>query len=460
MASLSRTTLQHRVWRWHFIAGLMSVPFAVILAVTGATYLFKAQYENAVERAVNAAAPPAAAGYVLTADEIVAAAQSQYPDATFKRLFLPRFEGDRSMEVELARPDGARILWVDLGSGANLKDVAKDARLMNFVKRIHGTLMAGDAGAIVVELMASWMIVLIVTGAALWWPRSGPKTQAFAPKLEPKAAPPRETLRRLHGAGGAWIGGFVLLLLVSGLPWTQVWGDGFDRVQAAMGWESPGQEWFVTLQSSKPPKTDGLNAWSRRAGDEGAVTLTSSDPASGAELISLQSVLDKVSPQNLPAPTEIQPPRGANGVWTVRSMVQDRPKRQTIHYDRWTGEEVMRIRFSDYHPVKRAASYGIALHEGALFGPLNQAMGVAAALGVIGLSVTGGLMWWKRRPAGGLGAPPLPADRRLAAFVLATIGLLAAFLPLVALSLIAALACEALWSMVRRPKIWASGPAE
>ena len=35
MASANRSTLQHRVWRWHFFAGLMVIPFAVILAITG-----------------------------------------------------------------------------------------------------------------------------------------------------------------------------------------------------------------------------------------------------------------------------------------------------------------------------------------------------------------------------------------------------------------------------------------
>ena len=48
MASAARSTLQHRVWRWHFFAGLMVIPFAVILAITGAIYLFKPQFDAAV----------------------------------------------------------------------------------------------------------------------------------------------------------------------------------------------------------------------------------------------------------------------------------------------------------------------------------------------------------------------------------------------------------------------------
>ena len=39
------------VWRWHFYAGLFVVPFIVILAVSGAVYLFKPQIEHWEENA-------------------------------------------------------------------------------------------------------------------------------------------------------------------------------------------------------------------------------------------------------------------------------------------------------------------------------------------------------------------------------------------------------------------------
>lgn len=30
------------VWRWHFVAGIITAPFLIVLAVTGAIYLFDA----------------------------------------------------------------------------------------------------------------------------------------------------------------------------------------------------------------------------------------------------------------------------------------------------------------------------------------------------------------------------------------------------------------------------------
>lgn len=42
----ARTSLYQTVWRWHFYAGLIFLPFLLILAVTGGVYLFKPQIEN------------------------------------------------------------------------------------------------------------------------------------------------------------------------------------------------------------------------------------------------------------------------------------------------------------------------------------------------------------------------------------------------------------------------------
>ncbi|WP_019960798.1 PepSY-associated TM helix domain-containing protein [Woodsholea maritima] len=466
MASLSRSSLYYRIWRWHFIAGLMVVPFAVILAITGAIYLFKPQYEHWIEGRINAeAALPSGQG--ASAEAWLASALAAHPEARFTRLTLAQNDQDRTVEIELSTDEGVRILWVDIHTGIILKDIAKSERLMMIVKDIHGNLMAGKRGSYIVELMASWMIVLIITGVYLWWPRreQGEKaSRFFAPSF--KNLRPRALLKHLHGVVGAWIGAMILILLLSGLPWTQVWGAGYDRVEKLMGWDGPGQEWFVTLTSQAPtlpgehdghdgheahmaPKEDGLNLWQRGSDDEGEVSLTSAPTSGQIPALNLDQVIARVNAENLAAPVEIQPPRGENGVWTVRSMTQYRPDRVTIHFDRFTGDEVMRIAFTDYHPVKQTISYGIAFHEGALFGVPNQILGVLAALGVIALSVSGALMWWKRKPAKALGVPPMPRDKRLAAGVIIVILALALFLPLVALSLIVALMLEGIMRLFK-----------
>ena len=86
--------------------------------------------------------------------------------------------------------------------------------------------------------------------------------------------------------------------------------------------------------------------------------------------------------------------------WVVTSITQNRPLGLTITYDAATGEELSRERFADRHPIDRVVGYGLAWHEGALFGAINQVIGVLTALALVTMSVTAFLMWRRRKPAG------------------------------------------------------------
>lgn len=451
---MSSTSLYRRVWRWHFMAGLMVAPFGIILAITGGLYLFKAEYEGWQEAAINATSTAGTTPAIARpADDLLAAAMARYPAGKFKKFIMPKDDADPTAEVILMTNGQTRLLFVDRFSGDILADENKSTRLMDVVKKIHGTLLSGNGGSYVVELMASWMIVLIITGIYLWWPRGKGWRHVFLPFLTGRSSttPARQGWKRLHGGVGAWVGLMVLFLLVTGLPWTQAWGGGFKWLSAAIGQEGPGQEWVVTLQSGEHHHddhhsglSDGLSEWQINEDDEAEVTLTSGEKGAGSTAISLQQVFTTVTAKAFPAPVEISPPKGDNGVWTIRSMIQDRPKRETLHLDKWTGEPVMHIIFADRPFLERLTSYGIAIHEGALFGWFNQLLGVVAALGVISLSVAGVAMWWKRRPKGQMAAPPLPADRRLSAGIGAVILALAVFLPLFAASLVIALMLDKL----------------
>ena len=48
----TNTKLNKWLWKWHFIAGLILLPFILLLSVTGVIYLFKAQYEAPIYKPV------------------------------------------------------------------------------------------------------------------------------------------------------------------------------------------------------------------------------------------------------------------------------------------------------------------------------------------------------------------------------------------------------------------------
>ncbi len=359
-------------------AGLCVAPFGVVLALSGSAYLFRPQIENLIQSRIDQGRT--VASRMLPADSLVAAAANHLGDAELLKYRLPE-PAHATAQIELITPSGEKqLVWVDRGSGAIAYTMASNSHPMELAKQLHGELLAGSFGSVFVEIAACWMILLLATGAYLAWPRRGRWIQLFLPRLGRRA-----TLRSLHVSVGAWIGGFALVFLLSGLPWTGILGSGIQRVQQWTGTDGPGQEFRVTLQSSAP-----------------------SSP--GMPEVRLEDVLELSSAAELPGPVEVSPPRGSSGVWTVRAMTQRRPDRVTLHYDRYTGAEIMRISFDDYPRFKQAISVGIALHEGQLFGVPNQILGVLVALGVMTLCVTGPLLWWKRRPSVGRDARIQPVE--------------------------------------------------
>jgi uncharacterized iron-regulated membrane protein len=89
------------------------------------------------------------------------------------------------------------------------------------------------------------------------------------------------------------------------------------------------------------------------------------------------------------------------------------------------------------------------VHLGQQYGTFNQLLLIASCLGIVLLCVSAALMWWKRRPAGGLGVPPLPADRRSLRGVLVLLAIGGVLFPLVGVSLLLMLALDWWWVLRR-----------
>jgi uncharacterized iron-regulated membrane protein len=161
-------------------------------------------------------------------------------------------------------------------------------------------------------------------------------------------------------------------------------------------------------------------------------------PPAGLDWIVVQAQREALAFPVMVSPPDAPGRFGKPGapVWTVRSDAQDRPLRMTITYDRASGREIGREGFGDGHLVDRIVGYGIAWHEGQLFGWISQLIGVLTAIGLVTLAVSGFVMWRRRKPADGLGAPPASSVPARMGGVVALLLVLAALLPLLALSLV------------------------
>jgi uncharacterized iron-regulated membrane protein len=71
-------SLYHAIWRWHFFAGLLVIPFLLNLAVTGSLYLFKDQIADVFYSHRYIVADT---GNLLQPQQIVDAALGAFPGA-------------------------------------------------------------------------------------------------------------------------------------------------------------------------------------------------------------------------------------------------------------------------------------------------------------------------------------------------------------------------------------------
>src|SRR6478609_1946756 len=420
--------LYRAIWRWHFYAGVLVVPMVLVLALTGSIYLFKPQLDRWEERDFRGLSAEAPA----SPNAQVAAALAAVPGASFYAYRLPEHAGDAAM-IHLGRSNGMLDVFVS-PQGQVLGSLDPQRRLSETIKRVHGSLMIGRLGDWLVELAASWAIVMIVTGLYLWWPRGCGSAGVIWPRLRSGR---RLFWRDLHAVTGFWVSGLALVLLVTGLPWAGVWGGAFAAARAALGLVSGAQNWKTGAQA--------VHA------DHDHAAMMHAPRIAGQDLSQLALYVAEAEARHLAfpvlvlppgAPQAFGPPTGA--VWTVKSEAQNRPLMETLTFDRLTGEELSHERFADKHPIDRVVNYGIAWHEGQLFGLLNQLIGVATALMLMTLSVSGFVMWRRRKPAGMLGAPPPPAEPRRLRGVAVIVLALAVLLPLMALSLAGMLVLERL----------------
>lgn len=404
------------MWRWHFYAGLLVLPIILILSVTGSIYLFKPQVDRWEERAFQGLPT----GGAVSPDRQLAAVLAAHPGLRWNHYRLPERPGDAAM-IQLVDAGGRASEVFVSPQGRVLGRLDPENRIEAVVSRTHGTLLLGRWGDWLVELAASWTIVLILSGLYLWWPRPLRAAGILWPRLSLRG---RALLKDLHRVTGFWIAGLVLVTLASGLPWAGVWGTAFEWVRQEMGWVQGPAAWKIGTQT-------------HHHGPDAAVTMS---PASGG--LPLSFFVARARAEHMAFPVLVLPPNAkprfgppAGDVWTVKSQTQNRPLSRQVSYDPRTGDETARRGWAEMHPVDRAVNTGIAWHEGQLFGLANQLIGLATALALCAISILGALMWLKRRPAGGVGVPPR-TDTGVPAGVVAGLVLLALLLPLFAASLI------------------------
>jgi uncharacterized iron-regulated membrane protein len=421
--------LDHRiVWRWHFYAGLFCIPFVLWLATTGTIFLFKPQIERLLDRPYDHLSIAQRA----TVNAQVQAAVAAVPGSTLDSYQLPRTETSAAQILVDKGADQFRV-YIHPQTLAVLKLDNEDHRLENVVKRLHGELMIGNYGSWIVELAASWAVIMILTGLFLWWPTTA---NGLGGILYPRLRQGGRTFwKDIHSVTGIYVSFFALFLLFTGLPWAKAWGGYLKAARHFSAGHIVHQDWTTSsadavaarVARTSPPDNSGMSTMHEMSdmpgmrhmeGMEGMSTTPAGNPRAAKRFgrhasalsgpnayLPIDKLVATVQPLALAYPVLISPPARAGGPWTAKSDAQNRRLDTDLTLDPATGAVLTRTTFASKPWLDRVIGTGIAAHEGALFGLANQLVSLFTTIGLVTLSLSGLIMWRKRRPEGVLGAP-------------------------------------------------------
>lgn len=447
-AATPDTARNYRIlWRWHFYAGLFVMPFLIVLAITGSLYAFKPQLERAMYGDLMYVA--AGQARLTYARQLNVAAKAVPAGATLLSVAVAADPTRSTDAIYRIGPDQSVSVFINPYTGVLLGTLSVEHRLMKQVRQLHRDLMLGTTGALVMELASCWALVMIGTGVALWWPgRRWSIWGTFLPRMQLRG---RSLWREMHLVGGIWIAAGAVFFLLSGLPWSNFWGKNFQAL-VTVGLGSPSAEdskhsgtnhgghvmpqtvgdlplgevpWGVAATAMPMAHLLQPHEWPRRELDIDAVASL----AAAHGLSSYQLVL----------------PSGGNGIYTASYGTSspgyvraDLRQQRTLHVDQYSGTVLKDQGYDDLNAVSKLVGYGVALHMGEYFGLANQLISAAISLALLGMAVSGAVMWWLRRPARSLGAPKrvprAPSSLRRWQCYLAAMGIL---FPLMGASMLA-----------------------
>jgi len=279
---------------------------------------------------------------------------------------------DPVFAAEIRTGGATRVLWLDPGTGTQIRPLHGGSRLVPAIRRVHTTLFAGFIGHWVVTISCMIALLGLITGAILWWPGLARFASGFAIRARRGAHILTYDLHQTLG-----ILAFPLLIVLTATGVLIPFPDAAESIArsivrsaaAPSAWESVPSD--RGSGGARMQIDDLLEAAQRLTGNERSVPEAILFPADGDSAIDVR--------------LRIRPPGQAGGV--VRVLI-----------DRNTGD-VLQVR--DPRALDPAARLGTIdvfnLHIGGVGGPFIRWLWFLACLiGALSLP-TGAVVWWHKR---------------------------------------------------------------
>lgn len=394
-----KTKLNQWIWRWHVIAGIICLPIVLLLSITGGIYLFKDNYEKDSIQALK---------QVSTSSHLDLTYQDQWNIAkkqwnkTPTGLIVPKKNGEATQFIS-GRFSHKSSLFLNPKTGEVNGFIQQNRTDMHKIRKLHGELLLGAFGTKIVELVASWMIVLILSGLYIFWPKNKNYKALFTIRTH---AGKRIFYRDLHAVFGFWFSLLTLLILAGGMPWTDVFGSGYKWVQKQSN-SGFSKEWQGRTLRSKP---------------------------SGSTL-PLDVFVKKAKELNLVGEVSISLPKSPQGVYSISNQTSQLTKMHTYHFDQYSGKQLYHGTWDDIGILMKTRLWVMAFHQGQ-FGLWNWILVLLTAIGLTFLSIAGLISNLKRKENNQLNFPSPPRHFKTPVLLLGIILVLSVLLPMFGLSVL------------------------
>lgn len=434
------------VWRIHFYAGMFSIPFLLLMAVTGLVILYTQPLQDATQADVRTVT---VGEQRVSYDDQAAAIAEAHPDWTILGFTVPNEPARSTM---FAVDDGTamgREVFVDPFTAEVLGDEKTGGGLVGLSNRLHGYLnneaitvrlpsmgFVWDggpvmrefvAGDMVLEVLGVWTLALVASGLFLFWPRrsrngtgtKGPR-RLFGVRW---AAGGRARWRDLHGVGGLLALVVLVVTIFSGMGWSSYWADGFGAFAAKV---APND--YVDAPSSALGERGDLDRLGNQipwaTGDFPVPASYAPDPLDGTQPqpLALDSVVAIAEQEGMkpgytvyfPANEVDEAGNTVHGSFTVtNSWPRKTSEGRDLFLDQYTGETLAEQREWGYGTIQLGMDTLVSTHMGTQLGLFSR-VAMTALCGLIIWSCISALaMFWRRRRPGTFGLPRRPADVRL-----------------------------------------------
>lgn len=406
--------LNQWLWKWHFIAGLISLPFIILLSITGGIYLFKADYEAPKHKNIKEVVVQGAPISLQQQWEIANKNAIKKPNT-----MILTSAANQATEFISGRFGGKSSLYVNPYSGDVSGEIITRDTNMFKIRKLHGELLTGKFGTKIVELIASWMVVLILTGLYVWWPDHNRKIKGvFIPRTNEGK---RTFYRDIHAITGFWISGLLLLILAGGFPWTDVVGENFKNLQKI-------------TNTGYPDTWKGHHLQSKDKGNA----------------LTLDQMVAKAENLHLPGTVMIHLPKDPKSVFSVSNInPSDLNTQKKVHFNQYSGKQILSNNWSDVGILMRGRMWVMAFHQGE-FGAWNWWLMLLTTIALTIMSISALISYIMRKRKGNWGIPKVPVTFRIGYGIMIFIGILAIVFPLFGISLLLIISTEYLRVKIKK----------